>query len=49
MKFLIIVIFFLNSIAFSDTYMCGFNNFEVDGLKTGKCKFGVFTNPLSTK
>lgn len=27
----------------------GFDNFEVDKLKTGKCKFKVFENPLSTK
>ena len=27
----------------------GFNNIEVDELKTGKCKFKAFENPLSTK
>ena len=27
----------------------GFDNFEVDKLKTGKCQFKVFENPLLTK
>jgi len=27
----------------------GFDNFEVDKLKTGKCKFKVFQDPLSTE
>ena len=27
----------------------GFNNFEVAKLNTGKCKFKVFQNPLSTE